>query len=155
MCNRSDGSKELVRAFPPFSHDSLLEQLHELHAPPNIRILTDTVPLLDVYQRAMEIAAVFGMSSPHDAHLRRLVASHEHNYVAAAHIVASILMSRKINLHWPDEPPHVTDFLTRIEKNFQTPQSRGLTLSDIQLLNVCCVVFACDPQWADISKYNF
>jgi len=152
MCNKSDGSKELVRAFPPFARATLLEQLRELHAPRNIAIWTDTVELLDVYQRAMEIAAVFGTPSPHDAYLRRLIATREHNYVAAAHIVASILVCRKIDLHWHGEPPHVRAFLDRLEKTFQTPQSRGLTLSDIQLLNVCCVVFACDPQWADVDS---
>jgi len=148
MCTRSDGSKELVRAFPPFARDVLIDQLRELHAPR--AIVTDSVPLLDVYHRAMEITSCFGTVSPHDAVLRRMVATRECNYVAAAHIIASILVCRKMDLHWPNEPPHVTTFLDRLTKTFQTPQPRGLTSSDIQLLNVCCVVLATDPQWADV-----
>jgi len=149
MCTRSDGSKELVRAFPPFHRRALIDQLRELHAP--LGIVTDNVPLLDVYHRVMTIAACFGTASPHDATLRRLIATtRECNYMAAAHIVASILVCRKMDIHWPNEPPHVTAFLDRLTKTFQTPQMRGLSSSDIQLLNVCCVVLATDPQWADV-----
>jgi len=143
----------MVRAFPPFEASALQQQLRVLHAPDDrltAKSSSSVVSLLDVYHRAMGVAATFGKPSRNDKMLRHWVARREYNYVEAAHLVASILVSRRIDLHWTGEPIHVTAFLDRITNTLKSPQFRGMSSSDIQLFNVCCVVLIRDPRWADL-----